>query len=291
MEIADRVVVLRDGKFVNSVAKADTSIDGIVRMMVGREVEYAPVYKPHQIGETVLKVANLNNVALKDVAFEVKKGEILGFAGFQGAGRSEVSRAVFGLDRCNSIDMEIEGKKVHVRSSKVAIKNGIGLISENRRDDGVIPNFDVQGNTVVTALKKVSKGIFINKEACKTETQKYVELMSIKLSSQKQLMMNLSGGNQQKVIIGRWLMSNPKVLFCDEPTRGIDVGAKAEIHCILRDLAQQGMAIVVISSELQEVMAVCDRVVVMCEGRVTGELCREEFTEEGFIALASDLAI
>jgi ABC-type sugar transport system ATPase subunit len=292
MEIADKAVVLRDGRFVNSVAIKDTSVNDIIRMMVGRDVEYASVYRPRKTGETVLKVSNLNRGrVLKNIAFEVKKGEILGFCGFQGSGRTEVLRAVFGLDNCDSLEMEMEGRKIRNKRPEEAIKNGFAMISENRRDDGVIPNFNVQNNLIISALKKVVKNAFISQRAGVKETRKYVDLMSIKISSPRQLMVNLSGGNQQKVIIGRWLMSEPRVLFCDEPTRGIDVGAKTEIHSILMDLAEQGIAVVVVSSELPEVMNISDRVVVMCEGKITGELRREEFTKEAIVKLASNLSI
>jgi ribose transport system ATP-binding protein len=292
MEIADRTVVLRDGKFISSVAIADTSINGIIRMMVGRDVEYASVYRPHAVGETVLKVRNLNRgKVLKNVSFEVKRGEILGFCGFQGSGRTEVLRAIFGLDKCDSLEIEMNGKPIKNRNPEVAIKHGFALISENRRDEGVIPNFHVQNNLIISALRKVTDRFFVNKAKSDSETQKYVDLMSIKLSGFRQLMINLSGGNQQKVIIGRWLMTSPAVLFCDEPTRGIDVGAKAEIHSILMSLAEAGMSIVVVSSELPEVMTVSDRVVVMCEGRITGGLNRDQFSEEAIVALASDLSI
>jgi ribose transport system ATP-binding protein len=163
------------------------------------------------------------------------------------------------------------------------------MISENRRDDGVIPNFHVQNNIIISALKKVTKNGFVDSKAGAKETTKYIDMMSIKLSSYHQLMVNLSGGNQQKVIIGRWLMTDPKVLFCDEPTRGIDVGAKAEIHSKLMDLAEQGMSIVVVSSELPEIITISDRIIVMCEGRITGELSRDQFSEEAIVTLASDL--
>jgi ABC-type sugar transport system ATPase subunit len=302
MEIADKVVVLRDGKLrrkyealkenSNSLEIAHTTIDEIIKLMVGREVEYASVYRPRPIGETILRVSNLNRGKfLKNIAFEVKRGEILGFSGFQGSGRTEVLRALFGLDSCDSINIEMEGKKIRIRRPEAAIKYGLAMISENRRDDGVIPNFHVQNNIIISALKKVTQNGFVSGKAGVKETRKYVEMMSIKLSSNQQLMVNLSGGNQQKVIIGRWLMTEPKVLFCDEPTRGIDVGAKAEIHSILMGLAEQGMAIVVVSSELPEIITISDRIIVMCEGRITGQLSREQFSEEAIVTLASDLSI
>jgi ABC-type sugar transport system ATPase subunit len=292
IEIADRVAVLKDGQFVNSKPIGETSIDEIIRMMVGRDVEVANVYKEREIGEVALKVSNLNRGRiLQDVGFEVRRGEILGFSGFQGSGRTEILRAIVGLDKVNSINIEVEGKPVKIHRPEQAVHHGIAMISENRRDEGVIPNFDVERNIIASSLQKVSRGLFINRGKTKEQTQKYVDMMSIRLASSRQLMVNLSGGNQQKVIIGRWLMSDPIVLLCDEPTRGIDVGAKSEIHSILMSLAASGMAIVVVSSELPEIMAISDRIVVMCEGRVTGELKRNEFSEESIVSLASDLSI
>ncbi|MDR2164028.1 MAG: sugar ABC transporter ATP-binding protein [Clostridiales Family XIII bacterium] len=292
MEIADRVVVLKDGQFVNSKPISETSMDDIVRMMVGRDVEVANVYTERSVGDVAMKVTGLNRGRiLRDVNFEVRRGEILGFSGFQGSGRTEILRAIVGLDKVNSINVEIEGKPVRIHRPEQAVQHGIAMISENRRDEGVIPNFDVEKNIIASSLKRVSNGLFINRSKTREQTQRYVDMMSIKLSSGKQLMMNLSGGNQQKVIIGRWLMSDPIVLLCDEPTRGIDVGAKSEIHSILMELANQGMAIVVVSSELPEIMTISDRILVMCEGRMTGELKRKEFSEEAIVALASDLSI
>jgi ABC-type sugar transport system ATPase subunit len=292
MEIADKAIVLRDGCFAGNVKIKDTSVNEIIKLMVGRDVEYVSVYKPHTVSEPVLQVSNLNRGRiLKDIAFEVRRGEILGFCGFQGSGRTEVLRAVFGLDKCDSIEIQMEGRKIRNHRPENAIKHGFAMISENRRDDGVIPNIHVQNNLVISALKKVANGAFLNQKRSADETRKYVNMMSIKLSSARQLMINLSGGNQQKVIIGRWLMTEPKVLFCDEPTRGIDVGAKMEIHSILMGLAEQGMAIVVVSSELPEVMNIADRVIVMCEGRITGELKRDQFSKEAIVALASNLSI
>ncbi|MGI6072873.1 MAG: sugar ABC transporter ATP-binding protein [Lachnospiraceae bacterium] len=292
MEIADRVVVLRDGIFSGELNVKECTADQIIRLMVGREMDTSSIYKKRELGDVLLKVSNLNRKAkLSNVSFELRKGEILGFSGFQGAGRTEAARAVFGLDRVDSMDIELDGKKIKIRNSHDAIKNGISLISENRRDDGVISNFDVTRNIVVAALEKVTKGLFVNDGMSRDAAQKYVNLLRTKVTSLRQMMVNLSGGNQQKVIISRWLMTEPRILICDEPTRGIDVGAKAEIHSILMELAQQGVSIIVISSELPEIMTVCDRVIVMCEGRVTGQLMREELSEEALVTLASDLSL
>ena len=292
MEIADRAVVLKDGCFSGELNVKECTADQIIRLMVGREVGVNSVYEPRELGDVVLKVSNLSRgTKLSNVAFELRKGEILGFSGFQGAGRTETARAIFGLDKVDSMDVEMDGKKIRIRRSQDAIKNGIALISENRRDDGVISNFDVTKNTVAAALHRVTKGLFINEKSSRNATQKYVDMMRTKVSSLRQMMVNLSGGNQQKVIVGRWLMTEPRVLICDEPTRGIDVGAKAEIHSILMDLAKQGVSIIMISSELPEIIAVCDRVIVMCEGRVTGQLMRDELSEEALVTLASDISI
>lgn len=292
MEIADRAVVLRDGAYSGELNVKECTADQIIRLMVGREMNTTSIYEERELGDVLLKVSNLTRgTKLSNVSFELRRGEILGFSGFQGAGRTETARAVFGLDKVDSMDVELEGKPIHIRNSHDAIKNGIALISENRRDDGVISNFDVTKNTVAAALESVTRGLFVNDNASSEATRKYVDMMHTKVSSLRQMMVNLSGGNQQKVIIGRWLMTQPRILICDEPTRGIDVGAKAEIHSILMNLAKQGVSIIVISSELPEIMTVCDRVVVMCEGRVTGELKRSELSEEALVTLASDISI
>ncbi|MBR0025722.1 MAG: sugar ABC transporter ATP-binding protein [Clostridia bacterium] len=292
MQIADRAVVLKDGVYSGEVNTKEGTIDQIIRLMVGREMGGVSVYEEREIGEEILKVTNLNRGRkLKDVSFSLKKGEILGFSGFQGAGRTEAMRAVFGLDKVDSMDIEIDGKKTVIKNPRDAVKNGIALISENRRDDGVISNFDVQNNVVAATLNKVAPKYFMKNGMCAEESKKYVDMMRIKVSGLHQMMVNLSGGNQQKVIVGRWLMTEPRILICDEPTRGIDVGAKSEIHSILMQLAKQGVSIIVISSELPEIMAVCDRVIVMCEGKVSGELMRDELSEEALVTLASDISI
>lgn len=292
MEIADRAVVLKDGCFSGELNIKECEAEDIIRLMVGRELQTTSIYEERELGDVILKVSNLNRgTKLNDVSFELRQGEILGFSGFQGAGRTETARAIFGLDKVDSMDVEVDGKKVRIRRSQDAIKHGIALISENRRDDGVISNFDVTKNTVAAALDKVTKGIFVNEKSSRKVTQKYVDMMRTKVSGLRQMMVNLSGGNQQKVIVGRWLMTEPRILICDEPTRGIDVGAKAEIHSILMNLAKEGVSIIMISSELPEIISVCDRVVVMCEGRVTGELMRNELSEEALVTLASDISI
>ena len=293
MEIADRVAVMRDGRYVGTVNTAETTVEAIISMMVGRSIDADSVYRPRETGDVVLKVENLNRGrVLKNVSFELHKGEILGFSGFQGAGRTEAMRAVFGLDKVDSMEMYVDGKRVHIHNPRNAISHGIGFISENRRDEGVVPNRNVSDNMVAAALKSMSNALgFMNDRRCAESADKYVSMMNIKLTSRLQMLRNLSGGNQQKVIIGRWLLANPRILICDEPTRGIDVGAKSEIHQILMDLAEAGMSIIVISSELPEILQVSDRVVVMCEGRVTGELTRDQLSEQRLVSLASDLSI
>jgi len=288
LDIADRALVLRDGKYAGEVVTEGAKIEQIIKLMVGREVIAENIYTKRELGDEVLKVSNLTRGhKLIDVGFSIRKGEILGFAGFQGAGRTEAMRALFGLDPVDSMEVEIQGKKARIKNTRDAIKHGISLISENRRDDGVIRNFDVIKNMIASNLNEVAPFMFIDNNLSKDLSQKYVDMLNIKVSSIQQLMVNLSGGNQQKVIVGRWLMTNPMVLICDEPTRGIDVGAKSEIHSIMMELANEGVSIIMVSSELPEIMTVCDRVIVMCEGRITGELMRDELTEEAVVTLAS----
>ena len=288
--ISDRVTVLRDGEYVGTVPTETTSIDTIISMMVGRtlvDVTRDKTRAPRN--EVALEVRNLNCGALvKNVTFSLKRGEILGFAGLMGAGRTEVARAVFGADKVQSGEVVVMGKKASIRTPAQAVAAGIGYLSEDRKRFGLAVGMDVAANVVMANLAKYLKfRFFLRKSEIAAAVEKFVELLDIRTPSLAQEVQFLSGGNQQKVVVAKWLDRDCDILFFDEPTRGIDVGAKAEIHKLLRRLADQGKAIVMISSELPEILRMSDRIVVMCEGRITGELSPEEATQERIMQLAT----
>ena len=238
--------------------------------------------------ETVLKVTGLNAGRLvKDVSFELKKGEILGFAGLMGAGRTETARALFGADKVETGLVEIEGKPVNITSPMDAVRHGIGYLSEDRKRFGLATGLDVTENSLMASYDKYEKGLFIHEKHTQEITEEYVKSLKIKTPSVEQLIKNLSGGNQQKVVIAKWLIKDSDILIFDEPTRGIDVGAKSEIYTLMNELAKQGKSIIMISSELTEILRMSDRVVVMCEGRITGELDIADANQEEIMKLAT----
>jgi len=288
--ISDRVTVMRDGKYIDTVKTQDATIDQIISMMVGRTIyEATPEVPENPSEEVVLEVKNLNrgNV-IKDVSFKLKKGEILGFSGLVGAGRTEVARAVFGADPIDSGEIYVRGSKVHIGSPNDAVRQGIGYLSEDRKRYGLALGMDVEENVVLAAFKKFL-GAFglVNRSKTRTAAEQSVKMLAIKTPSLQQKVRNLSGGNQQKVIIGKWLTADTNILIFDEPTRGIDVGAKSEIYHLLNNLVQQGKSIIMISSELPEILRMSHRVVVMCEGRITGELNVAEATQEKIMQYAT----
>ena len=288
--ISDRVAVLRDGEYVGTVPTETTSIETIISMMVGRALTDVQ----RDVGraarsEVALEVRHLTCGALvKNVSFSLRRGEILGFAGLMGAGRTEVARAVFGADRAQSGEIIVLGSKASIKTPKDAVAAGIGYLSEDRKRFGLAVGMDVAANVVMANLAKYLKfRFFLRKREIVGAVEKFVELLAIRTPSLAQEVRFLSGGNQQKVVVAKWLDRDCDVLFFDEPTRGIDVGAKAEIHKLLRRLADQGKAIVMISSELPEILRMSDRIVVMCEGRITGELTAKEATQERIMQLAT----
>jgi ribose transport system ATP-binding protein len=288
--ISDRVTVMRDGKYIDTVKTQDATIDQIISMMVGRTIyEATPEVPENPSEEVVLEVKNLNrgNV-IKDVSFKLKKGEILGFSGLVGAGRTEVARAVFGADPVDSGEIYVQGTKVHIGSPNDAVNHGIGYLSEDRKRYGLALGMDVEENLVLAAFKKFLGALgWVNRSKTRATAEQYVKMLAIKTPSLQQKVKNLSGGNQQKVIIGKWLTADTNILIFDEPTRGIDVGAKSEIYHLLNNLAQQGKSIIMISSELPEILRMSHRVVVMCEGRITGELNIAEATQEKIMQYAT----
>ncbi len=288
-EITDRVTVMRDGTYIDTKVTKDTNVDELVFLMVGRDLEH--YYTRHRAvrDEVALEVRNINyrNV-LRDVSFSVKKGEILGFAGLVGAGRSELMQSIIGLSGLDSGQVFIDGKDVGRLSYKKAQKLGLVMVPENRKLQGLAPKNTVSFNLTLAVLKKfMGGGLFVKRRTENQLVTDSIRALSIKTPSQRQKVGNLSGGNQQKVVIGKWLATNPKILILDEPTRGVDVGAKADIYAIMDNLVQQGISIIMISSELNEVINMCDRVLVMSNGKITGELRHEEFDQEKIMQFAT----
>lgn len=288
--ISDRITVMRDGEYVGTVDTDQVTKDEIINMMIGRVVYEDP--KTHSEVEpdapVVLEVKNLcSGKAVRNVSFQLRRGEILGFSGLMGAGRTEVARAIFGADKLDSGEIYVNGERVHIKSPSDAIKHGIGYLSEDRKRYGLMLDKSVADNTAISSIDRYIKGGFINDKALKEEATEYNRKLRTKTPSIDQLLKNLSGGNQQKVIIARWLIKDSDILIFDEPTRGIDVGAKSEIYALMNELSKQGKSIIMISSELVEILRMSDRVLVMCEGRKTGELDISEANQENIMQLAT----
>ena len=289
--ITDRVTVMRDGEYVGTVNTKETTKDEIIAMMVGRTIYEDPKAASAVADDApvVLEVKNLNaGSSVKDVSFQLRKGEILGFSGLMGAGRTEVARLLFGADKKESGTIFVNGKEVTINSPQDAIREGIGYLSEDRKRFGCIVDMTIADNTVMTNLDHYIKGFLIDDREIVRVSDKFVDSLKTKTPSSKQLVRNLSGGNQQKVVIAKWLEQNSDILIFDEPTRGIDVGAKSEIYTLMNALVAQGKSIIMISSELTEILRMSDRIVVMCEGRKTGELDISQATQERILALATD---
>jgi ribose transport system ATP-binding protein len=289
-QIADRVTVMRDGRYIGTVPMAGTRIDRIISMMVGRELVDATNHIPDTSrNDMALEVRHLQRgTVIRDVSFSVRKGEILGFAGLMGAGRTEVARAVFGADQIDSGEIRVHGKKVDIKSPKDAVAHRVGYLSEDRKHFGLATGLDVATNIVLSSMKRFLKlGGLVDAGGIRAAAQGFVKQLQIKTPSVEQQVRLLSGGNQQKIVIAKWLLRDCDILFFDEPTRGIDVGAKSEIYKLLNALAAQGKAIVMISSELPEVLRMSHRIVVMCEGRITGELPGRSATQEMIMQFAT----
>jgi ribose transport system ATP-binding protein len=288
--ITDRVTVMRDGGYVGTLITKDCTKDDIINMMVGRVIYEEPKTKSAVPADApvVLKVEHLNaGKMVQDVSFELRKGEILGFSGLMGAGRTETARAIFGADTKESGDIYVNGKKVIINSPEDAVKAGIGYLSEDRKRFGIVVQKTIAENSTLASLDRFMKGIFIDKKKENEITQKYVDSLATKTPSIDQLVVNLSGGNQQKVVIAKWLVRDCEILIFDEPTRGIDVGAKNEIYKLMNRLAAEGKSIIMISSEMTEILRMSDRIIVMCEGKMTGEIGIEEVSQEKIMTLAT----
>ena len=287
-EVCDRATIMRDGHWVATKDVEDLTREEIIKLMVGRELKDAIPKVPAKQGDVALKVTNLNRTGvLHNINFEVRKGEVLGIAGLVGAGRTETARAIFGADPIDSGTVEVDGKAVKINSPQDAIGYGIGLVTEDRKQQGLVLGMAIRENTTLANLGALSTLGFIRQKEEKSVSEKYRGDLSIKTPSIEQAVQNLSGGNQQKVVLAKWLFTGSKVLIFDEPTRGIDVGAKSEIYKLMNELAAQGVAIIMISSELPEVLGMSDRILVMHEGKITGELSREEATQEAIMHLAT----
>ena len=288
--IADRVSVMRDGELVGTRDVKDISKQEIINMMVGRVIYEEPKTKSQvsDDAEIVLRVKNLYAGPLvQNVSFELRRGEILGFAGLIGAGRTETARAIFGADKVQSGVIEVHGRPRQIRSPADAVANNIGYLSEDRKRYGMALGLSVADNLVLSTLDNFDLGPFVKQQMVEEVAGEYVDKLNIKTPSVDQLVRNLSGGNQQKVVLAKWLIRNSDILIFDEPTRGIDVGAKSEIYALMNQLASQGKAIIMISSELPEILRMSDRVIVMCEGRVTGELDISEASQEKIMEYAT----
>ena len=286
--LAERIVIMKDGEFVTEVTPETADVQQLVYYMVGRDLGdiFNNLDRNETLGEVVLEAKHLHNDYIQDVSFSLRKGEILGFSGLVGAGRTETVRAVFGADPLESGEICVEGKSVTIQDPGDAIRLGIGLCPEDRKEQGLVLLASIQHNISLPILKRITRRGFIDRTAERVLAETEVERFRIKTPTIHKQVIELSGGNQQKVILGRWLAANPKVLILDEPTKGIDAGAKAEIYQTICNLAKMGIGILFISSELTEVINLCDSIVVMREGRITGKLSRQEATEEKVLSLA-----
>ena len=290
-EIADRITVMRDGEYVTTRDVEQTNTDELVFLMVGRKLENYYTRTYNKPGETVLEVSGLSqkSTGLEDINFSLRKGEILGFSGLVGAGRSELMRCIVGIEKYDSGEIRLFGEPAGPMDTAQAQKKGLVMVPEDRKQQGLILLNSVGFNLTINVLESfIGLGV-VNKCAENEIIERHIRALNIKTPSARQKVGNLSGGNQQKVLMGKWLATNPKILILDEPTRGVDVGAKAEIYMIIDRLAKEGISVIMVSSELNEIINMCDRVLVMSDGRITGELDRSEFTQELIMSFATTM--
>ena len=288
-QITERVTVLRDGQYVTTINTADTNRQQLVNLMVGRELNENFPTRKTPVGEVILEAKNLTGNSVENISFRLHRGEVLGFAGLVGSGRSETMELICGAKKMNSGEVWMNGKKVRITSPASAIEHGIGLIPEDRKEQGVILFNTVKFNTSLSAAHKLTRFGFISGKKNKEMAEKYRETLRIKVPHIDQMVVNLSGGNQQKVVLAKTLAADPDVIIFDEPTKGIDVGAKQEIYNLMNELVAQGKAIIMVSSDMEEILGMSDRIIVLHEGLVSGELRREEFSQERVLHLASGL--
>lgn len=288
-QISQRITVLRDGQYVTTINTADTNRQQLVNLMVGRELNENFPTRKSPIGDVLLEARNLTGNSVEDISFQLHRGEILGFAGLVGSGRSETMELICGAKKMESGEVWMNGKRLHITSPTAAIAHGIGLIPEDRKEQGVILFNTVKFNTSLSAMSKLTKFGFISNKRNREMAEKYRQALSIKVPHIDQMVVNLSGGNQQKVVLAKTLAADPDVIIFDEPTKGIDVGAKQEIYNLMNDLVAQGKAIIMVSSDMEEILGMSDRIIVLHEGQLSGELSREQFTQERVLDLASGL--
>ncbi|MDO4493538.1 MAG: sugar ABC transporter ATP-binding protein [Clostridia bacterium] len=291
--ISDDITIMRDGQYVTTRPTAELSMNDIIRLMVGREL--TNVYPPKDnivLDENILEVEGLTAEysKLSDVSFKLKKGEILGVAGLDGSGRTELLENIFGVATRRSGTIRLHGKVVRNKTPKESIKNGFSMVTEERRATGILSILNIRDNTVISSLKRYKRGILLSDRKQSEATDKMIKAMRTKTPTQKTKIQNLSGGNQQKVILGRWLLTEPEVLLLDEPTRGIDVGAKYEIYQLIQDLAKEGKSVIMVSSEMPELLGVCNRILVMSGGKLAGEVDADTTTQEEILTLAAKYA-
>lgn len=288
-ELSDRVTVLRDGKYITTKKIGDTSRAELINMMVGRELIESYPLRNVKIGDNVLEIKNLTGNGNFNINFKLKKGEILGIAGLVGAGRTELAKVIYGAARLESGEIIVKGQEVRIKTPGAAISHGIGYIPEDRKNEGVLLEFPIDWNVGIMSLKRLSKWLVVSVKKLTDVSKKYIDLLNIRTPHIKQKVKNLSGGNQQKVVLAKTLAANTDIIIFDEPTRGIDVGAKQEIYHLMNDLVNQGVSIIMISSEMEELMGMSDRILVMHEGRICGELPKGEFAQNKILELASGL--
>lgn len=289
LRIADEVTVMRDGTWIATKPAKDLTTEEIIKLMVGRELSNQFPPKTNKPGEVALEVEGLTAQysLLKDVSFKVRRGEIVGLAGLDGSGRTETLENIFGIATRKSGTIKLDGKQVLNRNARESIKNGFAMLTEERRATGIFGILNIRENTVISSLKKHRKGIALSEKSMRADTGWSIKAMRTKTPTQETKIRSLSGGNQQKVILGRWLLTEPEVLLLDEPTRGIDVGAKYEIYQLIIDLANKGKIVMMVSSEMPELLGVCDRILVMSGGRLAGEVDAKNTTQEEIMTLAA----
>jgi len=285
--LCSNVSVLRDGRHIDTIPVASIDRQGLINMMVGREMGQEYPKEVGNVGGTILEVKNLSRGILQDISFEVKSGEVFGISGLVGAGRTELARAILGIDKPESGEVYVRGKKVHYRTFADAIRDGLGLIPEDRKLQGLVQIMSVKRNTTLVNMKRVLRAGVISSSLEEKLSKEYADKLHVVTPSMETEVQYLSGGNQQKVVIAKWLFQNSEILFLDEPTRGIDVGAKAEIYRLINRMAKEGKTIIMISSEMPELLGLCDRIMVMHEGHKMGELNAAEATQEKIMALCS----
>ena len=288
--ISDTITVLRDGQWIGTKPAKELDNDMLIKMMVGRELTDIYPKDPVEIGDVILEVKNLSRgKKVRDASFSLRKGEVLGIAGLVGAGRSELVETIFGLYPKTGGQIFLHGKEVHIKSAADAIKNKMALITEDRKQTGLNLIVSVKENIASVSIGKLSNHGIVNEKKINEVSEKYIKELKIKTPDGNAIVGNLSGGNQQKVVLAKWLLDEPDIIIFDEPTRGIDIGAKRDIYLLINNLAKEGKAVIVISSEMAEVMGICDRILVMAEGRINGEVQREEFSQEVIMGYASNI--